>query len=641
MIIEKENIKINKNKHICISEFVIPDNGIIGISGNSGTGKSTLLNHIHHGQLSHYFGNDIGYMTQENLFFDFMSIKENMELQLSLVNKKLNINDQILLDFHVDSLFKKKVRQLSVGEKQRVDFVTQILKDNKVILFDEPTASLNEHYIQLMKKYLLNLKDRSLIILTSHNPEMFEICDSIYKIENNQLNILKQESNAHYAKEMRDISFHYMRFSLIKFGNKLMKGIPIYLVISLICTGLTLMHSIKYQMLDYQKERLNSLNENEILLMNSEDPYGEIRYSNCLPIDEKDWQSLNKIEGIECYPLYYISNKDSDDNVYTAHIYQSEKEILTFDGSVAIVPYFNTGWLDKNLLYGQKKDDGIYLSGRIFDSYEDKLSDIDYSNLKLDIDVMIPTHYSYNEATYDSFEDENPYIWQSAFLMGDMIQFNEKIDGIINKDYYRSSGTLVDIYVPYQLFSEMVEEHLTHESKEYYGTMMKPYRFGAAYIEVDELLDIEEVNKKIQSVSKLFQTEYSYSSQKKKLEVYQNFKNEIDLFEYVSIIFSGLFAYGYWKMKMKNDNDIHHKLKMLKITRKQYLKYYLIDCLLDTFMVLGLTLLISFLSFKIILSLGEMLVYDANATIGALVFSFIISFIMKLAVERKILYDRD
>ena len=58
-------------------------------------------------------------------------------------------------------------------------------------------------------------------------------------------------------------------------------------------------------------------------------------------------------------------------------------------------------------------------------------------------------------------------------------------------------------------------------------------------------------------------------------------------------------------------------------------------------MVLGLTLLISFLSFKIILSLGEMLVYDANATIGALVFSFIISFIMKLAVERKILYDRD
>lgn len=67
--------------------------------------------------------------------------------------------------------------------------------------------------------------------------------------------------------------------------------------------------------------------------------------------------------------------------------------------------------------------------------------------------------------------------------------------------------------------------------------MMKPYRFGAAYIEVDELLDIEEVNKKIQSVSKLFQTEYSYSSQKKKLEVYQNFKNEIDLFEYVSIIF--------------------------------------------------------------------------------------------------------
>lgn len=105
------------------------------------------------------------------------------------------------------------------------------------------------------------------------------------------------------------------------------------------------------------------------------------------------------------------------------------------------------------------------MSGRIFDSYEDKLSDIDYSNLKLDIDVMIPTHYSYNEATYDSFEDENPYIWQSAFLMGDMIQFNEKIDGIINKDYYRSSGTLVDIYVPYQLFSEMVEEHLTHESK--------------------------------------------------------------------------------------------------------------------------------------------------------------------------------
>ncbi len=184
MRIQSEIIIINKKKSIEINNFIIPSKGIIGIKGKSGSGKTTLLNHINHGKLSYYFPDHISYMKQNNLFFSFMNMKRNILFQLAIIQKQFNqqLFNKLVDEFQLNHLIKKKPRTLSSGEIQRFGFVLQILKKTPVILLDEPTASVNQEYIDIMKKYILELSKESLIILTSHNPQLFEICDALYEI---------------------------------------------------------------------------------------------------------------------------------------------------------------------------------------------------------------------------------------------------------------------------------------------------------------------------------------------------------------------------------------------------------------------------------------------------------------------------
>jgi ABC-type lipoprotein export system ATPase subunit len=637
VIIENTTITINADKSIKIKKLEIPDHGIIGIFGKSGTGKSTLLNHLHHGKLNKYIGNNISYMSQENLFFEYMTVKENIVFQLSLVNQSMNLKNKIFTDFNIIPLLNKKPKELSVGERQRIDFSIQILRDTKVILLDEPTASLNDYYVDKIIEYLKYKKEEHLIIITSHNPRISEICDSIYNIKDNCLINIKQNNYDNLLKnDPIKIDLKLLRFISIKFKREFIKKIPVYLIIGIICTGVTLMHSIKYQMLDTQTTLLNSISENEILLLNSEDPYTQTFYDNCLPIEETNWEKLCQIDGIKCYPLYYITNTDSDSVTHMAHIYQDSNEILSFNGTVAIIPYTDTQWIKDNLISGEETENGIYLNSRIGD-----YKIISQDNLSIDVEVMVPTHYSIMETTHDELDDEESYSWDSAFLMGDIVEFNENISGIIDENYYSSSGAQTEIYVPYEMVNQIVKEHQTDKEKEFYGTMMKPYTFGAAYIEVEELGDIENIDKQIQQISKNFQTSYEYTNHEKILNIYKNFKNEIDLFEYIVVIFSILLSYGYWKTKEQNDALIKHKLVMYKLSKKQYLQFYFLDSLIDTFLILIITFIMSYTSFHIILSIGESLFYDQNTTIAAIISSFILCFIMKMIIERKLLYDRN
>lgn len=638
MIIKDKIIPINKKKHIAISELKLPSCGIIGISGNSGSGKSTLLNHIHSGLLSKYFGNDISYIAQENLLFDHLTIKQNMIFQLSLVDKEYNDENPLLKDFHITHLLKKKPKHLSIGEKQRVNFVIQMLRDTSIILLDEPTASLNDQYIAIMKDYLLKQKDHSLIILTSHNPSMFEICDSIYKIENNKLILIKENQNSSFETVNRKMSFSVRSCFQIKSKRKIFQQFPIYLVIALICTGLTLMHSIKYQELDYQKNLLHRLNPNEILLKNTIDPLGgDASYYNCLPISSNDYKQLQEIDNISIYPVYYVSNEDESWETSTITCYE-DTDSYSFDEKIVLVPYFDTDWLKDNLIDGEIKEDGIYINKRI-EMFYDPEFDFSKHEYQIDVDVMIPTHYELVEGTYEILDDPESYIWYDAWLYGTFTDFNHSIDGIINEDYRRASGAQIECYVPYDMLDQMVKKYQTNEEKEFYSNSLKPYTFGAAYIEVGDFENMEEIDRKIQSISSSFQTQYGYHDQAKNLQVFQNFKNEIDLFEYAGFIFFLLLGIGYWNARKRSDSITKHKLDMLKLSKRQYRLFYLVETITDVMIILLLTLMMSLISFEIILQLGELLVYDQNATIAALVTSIIVSAIIKLFVERKLLHD--
>lgn len=140
-------IKISKSfqEEILFDNFTleIVDNKINVLIGPSGCGKTTLLNCI--ANLCEYNGEitpkyeSIGYVFQEPRLFPYLNILKN----LLIINDDEEKVKHFLKQFNVDNLINKYPHQLSGGEKQRISLIRAFLRNNDLILMDEPFKSLD------------------------------------------------------------------------------------------------------------------------------------------------------------------------------------------------------------------------------------------------------------------------------------------------------------------------------------------------------------------------------------------------------------------------------------------------------------------------------------------------------------------
>lgn len=188
--------------------LTINDGQFVLISGESGRGKSTLLNII--GMLDNdYKGdvvildfenpridskigrmllkNDISYLFQNFGLIDNKTIYQNLAIvstirKLSKQQKRFEIEKalaRVNLDMDIDS----PIYELSGGEQQRVAIAKIILKAPKLILCDEPTGSLDEENARTIMEILSKLNSKgSTIVIASHDPLTKEYVDSIIEL---------------------------------------------------------------------------------------------------------------------------------------------------------------------------------------------------------------------------------------------------------------------------------------------------------------------------------------------------------------------------------------------------------------------------------------------------------------------------
>lgn len=185
-------------KNVSVSFF---QNEISGIVGHNGSGKTVLFKSICgllylddgyiyiNGKQIHKDINmitDAGVIIEEPAFIGNLGGYKNLEYLYKVKNKKnKEFLYQIMRKVGLDPKNKNKVKNYSMGMKQRLAIAQAIMEDQKIIILDEPMNGLDKNGVKDIRNLLINLKQEGkTIILASHNKEDIDIlCDRVYEME--------------------------------------------------------------------------------------------------------------------------------------------------------------------------------------------------------------------------------------------------------------------------------------------------------------------------------------------------------------------------------------------------------------------------------------------------------------------------
>lgn len=178
--------------------ITIPEKTIYGLLGPNGAGKTTLIRIINQiinadsGEIT-IFGQRlhpdhvgiIGYLPEERGLYKKMKVGDQLLYlaQLKGLSKKEameRIKDW-LVKFEIKDWWHKKVEDLSKGMAQKVQFISTVLHEPKLIILDEPFSGFDPVNAQLITEKILELKEKgSTIIFSTHRMETVEaLCDHI------------------------------------------------------------------------------------------------------------------------------------------------------------------------------------------------------------------------------------------------------------------------------------------------------------------------------------------------------------------------------------------------------------------------------------------------------------------------------
>ena len=190
-MIEIKNLTKSYDKK-CILKNInlkINDNEQVSIIGKSGCGKSTLLRciarleKIDKGQILidnenvnniKKFYNKVGMVFQSFNLFENMTVLENLiiapvKLKIQTKDEAIKLAKGYLKEINLENKINEYPKNLSGGEKQRVAIIRALMEKPKILLFDEPTSSLDPQMKKEVLELISKLKDYNMtIIVVSH-----------------------------------------------------------------------------------------------------------------------------------------------------------------------------------------------------------------------------------------------------------------------------------------------------------------------------------------------------------------------------------------------------------------------------------------------------------------------------------------
>ncbi len=202
----------------------VPRQSIYGLLGPNGAGKTTLirmLNQITAPDEGEIFINgeklnrshitQIGYLPEERGLYKTMKVGEQAIYLAQLkgvsykeAEKRLK---QWFKKFDILSWWDKKVEELSKGMQQKIQFIVTVIHEPQLLIFDEPFSGFDPINVNILKKEILELRDKgATIIFSTHNmASVEELCDNITLI--NKGNKILEGSVYQIKQDFKDNSF--------------------------------------------------------------------------------------------------------------------------------------------------------------------------------------------------------------------------------------------------------------------------------------------------------------------------------------------------------------------------------------------------------------------------------------------------
>jgi len=188
---------------------------VIGLFGHSGSGKTTIIETLAglrkqaRGRIA--CGGEvwmdtearvklppekrgIGYVPQEHLLFPHMNVRRNLEagagrLRMS-VSERRAIFEDVVRTLDLEKLLNRSVAELSGGERQRVSLGRALYSQPRLLLLDEPLASLDIELRHRILPFLLRVRDHFEVpmLIVSHNPmELLALCDEVIALREGRM----------------------------------------------------------------------------------------------------------------------------------------------------------------------------------------------------------------------------------------------------------------------------------------------------------------------------------------------------------------------------------------------------------------------------------------------------------------------
>ena len=230
-MLKVENVTKNYGDFKAVDKlsFEVSKGEIFGLLGVNGAGKTTTFRMImglldktegsitlDGKEIDYSVTDDIGFLTEERSLLTKLTVKEQAIYFGALKGMSdeaiIERLDYLLKKFGIEEYKNKKIKELSKGNQQKIQFITAILNEPKLLILDEPFAGLDPFNIELFKEEILNLsKKGSIIIFSSHRMEHVELfCKKLVVLVNGK-SVL--------SGNIKDIKESYMKKNIIIKGN--------------------------------------------------------------------------------------------------------------------------------------------------------------------------------------------------------------------------------------------------------------------------------------------------------------------------------------------------------------------------------------------------------------------------------------